>query len=513
MLTVHDLLQKLPGGLRPAVVWGADEAASTALSGLALDSRKVAAGNLFAALPSTTRQGPDGYDYIPQALEKGAVAFLLPDQPPHRREAFKNLVTTIPGAVVLTHSKPRLILAKMAAAFFASQPSSLVAVTGTNGKTSVATFVRQLWQALGVKAASLGTLGLEPAVGGGLARLTTPDSISLHQALQGIRAAGINHLALEASSHGLEQYRLDGLKLSAAAFTNLSLDHLDYHETMAAYFAAKKRLFLELLPEGKIAVINNSTVEGRELSRDCRGIGQPLLTYGADSDCDLILLERKPSGHVQEIALSLMGHVCRFRFPLVGAFQIENLLCALGLLVACGEKIENILPHLKSLKGVAGRLENMGVSANGGAVYVDYAHTPDALETVITALRPHCKGKLVTIIGCGGERDRSKRPVMGATASRLSDLTIVTDDNPRSEDPASIRRDVLGGSLPHKTKEVAGRGEAITMAVSGLEKEDLLLIAGKGHETGQIIGDNVLPLDDRALVAALLSETKEMTTP
>ena len=387
---------------------------------------------------------------------------------------------------------------------YAPQPATIAAVTGTNGKTSVAAFTRQIWAHHGLGAASLGTLGI---VGPDFAEpgsLTTPDPVALHRALQRLAARGIDHVALEASSHGLDQFRLDGLTLSAAAFTNLTRDHLDYHGDMAAYFAAKRRLFAELLPRGGAAVINLDSSEGRELAALCRGRGQRVIGFGADALADLRLISARPEGAGQTLLLEAFGTRRALLLPLMGEFQAMNALAALGLAVATGVPAGEALDALAALQGAPGRMEHAATHPNGAPIIVDYAHTPDALETALTALRPHCRGRLVVVFGCGGDRDAGKRPMMGAIAERLADRVIVTDDNPRSEDAASIRRAILAAAP--KAREIGDRGSAIRAAVAMLEPGDVLLLAGKGHERGQIVGDTVLPFDDAEMARAAVAE-------
>ena len=452
------------------------------------DSRKVKAGTLFAALPGSKL---DGRRFIDQAVAAGAVAVLAP-------------IGTKAAIPVIESPEPRAALARLAARFFGAQPERIVAVTGTNGKTSVASFTRQIFASLGQKAASLGTLGLEAPGAEPLPSLTTPDSITLHRLLAGLARDGVTHLAMEASSHGIEQHRLDGVVLAAAGFTNLTHDHLDYHGTMEAYRAAKLGLFDRLLPEGATAVVNEDAAESAEIARIARARGHRLITYGSDKS-DLALLARRPSAQGQSLMLRLFGARHELELPLAGAFQAANALCALGLAFGAGADLAPALAALAHLCGVRGRLEQVGSTREGAPVFVDYAHTPDALETVLKALKPHAAGKLVVVFGCGGDRDPKKRPVMGEIASRLADRAIVTDDNPRSETPADIRRAVLGGAAAGRLEEIGDRAEAIAKAVQDLVRGDILVIAGKGHEQGQIVGAEIRPFDDANVARAALA--------
>ncbi len=465
--------------------------AEVEISGLTADSRRVAAGYLFAALPGSR---VDGRDFIPQALDKGAAAVLAPEGtrlPDGRRDV-----------ALITDANPRRRLALLAARFYGRQPETACAVTGTNGKTSVASFTRQLWQALGYPAASLGTLGLQPPRADAPASLTTPDPVELHRCLAALARDHIDHVVLEASSHGLDQYRLDGIRVSAAAFTNLTRDHLDYHGTMEAYLAAKLRLFTELLqPEGT-AVVNVDDPAGAEISAACRARGVKLISYGKGA-ADLRLLSQEPTATGQNLKLEVFGKAYDVALPVAGAFQGENVLAALGLVLAGGADTDRAVAALTQVSGVPGRVELVGATPAGGHVYVDYAHTPDALETVLKALRPHTAARLFVIIGCGGDRDRGKRPQMGRIAVTLADQTIITDDNPRSEDPATIRQEMLVEAPG--AQEIGDRGAAIATAVAALGPGDVLVIAGKGHETGQIVGGQVLPFDDREVARTAIS--------
>ncbi|MBB4286646.1 UDP-N-acetylmuramoyl-L-alanyl-D-glutamate--2,6-diaminopimelate ligase [Roseospira goensis] len=466
------------------------------ITGLTADSRRVAPGVLFAALPGTRA---DGRAFIPEAVAKGAAAVLAPAD---------TSLDPAPAVPVLTADNPRRAFALLAARFHARQPDTVVAVTGTNGKTSTALFTRRIWAALGHAAGSLGTLGASAPGFERPGALTTPDPVLLHQVLAEMAAAGCDHLAMEASSHGLDQCRLDGVRLAAAAFTNLSHDHLDYHGTMDAYRAAKARLFAEVMPAGGVAVLNADAPETPALADLCRGRGHRVLRYGCAADADLRLDAAAPTPDGQDLRLTVLGQPYGVRLALAGGFQALNALAALGLVLATGAAPDAApdaaVAALETLTGVPGRMQKVATLDQGAVVYVDYAHTPDSLETVLAALRPHAAGRLVCVFGCGGDRDRTKRPVMGAIAARCADIAICTDDNPRTEDPAAIRAAVLAacpGGL-----EIGDRAAAIRAGVDMLGPGDVLLVAGKGHEPGQIVGDRVLPFDDaeqvRAAVAA-----------
>jgi len=453
------------------------------LLGLTADSRAVRPGFLFAALPGSHA---DGRAFIPDAIARGAVAILAP---------VGTHVADLPAGVALIHSPdPRRRLALLAAAFAGAQPETMVAVTGTNGKTSTAWFFRRIMESLGTRAAAVGTLGvIADGWPGNEHGLTTPDPVALHAILARLAGMGISHVSLEASSHGLDQERLDGVRLKAAAFTNLTRDHLDYHRDMAAYAAAKRRLFSELLPADGVAVIDMDGDWSPYFADTARQRGLRLITTGAAGE-DLRLIEATPTPFGQTLRLGLFGREVSLALPLAGRFQAHNALSALGLAIAVGAAPEAALAALERLDGVPGRLQRVASRANGAAIYVDYAHTPDALETVLRALRPHAAGRLVALFGCGGDRDPGKRGLMGSIAGRLADQVIITDDNPRGEDPARIRSAILAGCLGGV--EIADRHAAIAAAIAGLQRDDLLVIAGKGHESGQIVGDRVLPFDD-----------------
>jgi UDP-N-acetylmuramoyl-L-alanyl-D-glutamate--2,6-diaminopimelate ligase len=472
---------------------GGGTSADPVIKGVTADSRDVQPGFLFAALSGTKA---DGAAYIPDALKRGAAAVLV---------AKGGSVAPDLDVPVIETANPRAELAQIAARFYPGQPACMVAVTGTNGKTSVASFLQQLWQQAGHKAASIGTLGVvvtgEHHAGG----LTTPDPVTLHRLLAQLADRGVAHAVLEASSHGLKQHRVDGVRLSAAGFTNISRDHLDYHEDFADYLAQKTRLFSALLPADGTAVINVATAEGRALSELVakRGIGT-ITVAGVDAEieADLKLIAVRRSGHEQEMTLRYQGREIKTGLPLAGMFQAENALLAAGLAIACGGDPAVTLAGLADLEGPRGRLELAGQTSLGAAIYIDYAHTPDALETALRALKPYAERDLVVVFGCGGDRDRGKRPQMGAAACAAADKVFVTDDNPRSEDPGEIRAEILA-ACPG-AKEVAGRAEAIAAAVGGLDAGDVLLIAGKGHETGQIIAGETVPFSDHDVVAGIL---------
>jgi UDP-N-acetylmuramoyl-L-alanyl-D-glutamate--2,6-diaminopimelate ligase len=472
------------------------------IAGITADSRRVQSGFLFAALRGTKS---DGRAFAGEAIARGAVAILTDDP-----DALALDAETRGRVAIITDPNPHRLLALLAARFYGRQPHTIVAVTGTNGKTSVAHFTREIWTALGQKAASLGTLGLVSPDGRRSGALTTPDPVALHRDLAELAGAGIERLALEASSHGLAQYRLDGILLAAAAFTNLTRDHLDYHGDMDSYRAAKWRLFAELLKPGGTAVLNADSPEFTGLDALCRGRGLDVIRFGREPGSELRLVERVPLPAGQRLTVEILGESRELALPLVGGFQTLNVLAALGLVVATGAAAREAAAVLPRLSGVPGRMqfigETGGETATGGAVFVDYAHTPDALATVLSALRPHTERRLAVVFGAGGDRDRGKRPLMGSVATELADLVYVTDDNPRGENPAAIRRAILDAAP--SAIEVGDRREAIGAAIAGLGRGDVLVIAGKGHETGQIIGGRVLPFDDAAVAREALSDSR-----
>jgi UDP-N-acetylmuramoyl-L-alanyl-D-glutamate--2,6-diaminopimelate ligase len=458
------------------------------VAGITADSRVVRPGYVFAALRGSK---VDGTKFVNDAVAKGAVAVI----------AAADAVLTVPDAVlVLRAGEPRRALALMAARFHGAQPRVAVAVTGTNGKTSVAEFTRQIFAACGRSAASLGTIGLVKPDGGIYGSLTTPDPVTLHRTLAELAGEGVTHLSLEASSHGLDQHRLDGVRLMAGAFTNLGRDHLDYHATEADYLAAKMRLFSDLLEPRQVAVINTHSAHAPQVIAAAKARGLQIFTTGAEGD-DLKLVSLARDGFAQRITVRHEGRDYAMRFPLLGAYQVENALVAAGLAIAAGEDAAAAIGAIGTLKGVSGRLEIAG-ERDGALVIVDYAHKPEALGAALDALRPFATGRLVCVFGCGGDRDTGKRPIMGRIAIEKADLVIVTDDNPRSERPAAIRAEILAAAPG--AREIGDRGEAIGAAVGMLDAGDVLLVAGKGHETGQIVGDKVLPFSDQDAVREAL---------
>ena len=461
------------------------------IAGLTADSRAVEAGFLFAALPGVN---VDGADYIPQAENNGAAAVLA--RPGAR--------TRLP---LIADEEPRRRLAQMAARFYPRQPATIAGITGTNGKTSVARFAAELWMMLGKAAGSLGTLG---ASAEGFERKlvhTTPEPVFLHRTLNDMATAGVTHLAMEVSSHGLAQYRADGVRFSLAAFTNITQDHLDYHGSFGAYFAAKGRLFAELVAEDGAVVVNMDGEGAGEIKALAERRALRVLTVGeAGRDLRLPAVSPQPGGLDMEIEADGENHA--LRLPLIGAFQAENALVAAGLVIASGTPSREALPLLSRLTGAPGRMQHAG-DVNGAGVYVDYAHTPDAVATALSAARAHAPNRVLAIVGAGGDRDRAKRPLMGAAAHENADIVIVADDNPRSEDPAAIRRAVLEGAPG--AHDIGDRGRAIETAIAMAEAGDVVLIAGKGHETGQQVGDDILPFNDlEAARAAISKRMKEL---
>jgi UDP-N-acetylmuramoyl-L-alanyl-D-glutamate--2,6-diaminopimelate ligase len=469
--------------------------------GLTADSRNVQPGFLFAALPGTRQ---DGRSFAADAVARGAAA-ILTDEP-----AALSVAPELRDRVcIVADANPHRRLALLAARFHGRQPRTITAVTGTNGKTSVVHFTREIWTALGHPAASLGTLGIVTASEHRPGALTTPDPVALHHDLAELAEQGIDHVAIEASSHGLNQFRLDGLSVAAAAFTNLTRDHLDYHGDMAHYRAAKDRLFTALLMPGGSAVLNRDSVEFPRLEALCRDDGHPVIAYGADPAADLRLIGHEPRVDSQFLVLDLFGRRHELVLPLAGEFQAMNALAALGLAIATGSAVAATTAALAGLTGVPGRLQFVAGHGGGGAIVVDFAHTPDALATVLTALRPHSRSRLAVLFGCGGDRDAGKRPLMGEVATRLADRVYVTDDNPRTEPPAEIRRAILEAA-PNAV-EIGDRREAIATAIAELGAGDLLVIAGKGHETGQIVGTETFPFDDAAIAREFAGESRPST--
>jgi UDP-N-acetylmuramoyl-L-alanyl-D-glutamate--2,6-diaminopimelate ligase len=461
-----------------------------AIGGIAADSRKVKPGDAFVAVPGTKA---DGFKFVPDAIAAGAAAIVAEQAP----------ASPLPGAVAFVRvADARRALALAAVKFLPRQPGIIAAVTGTSGKTSVAVFVRQIWAALGLDAASIGTIGVVSPRGEIYGALTTPDPIELHRTLDRLAGDGVTHLAIEASSHGIDQRRLDGLRIAAGAFTNITRDHLDYHHTLEAYLAAKLRLFSTLIAPGAAAVIDVDHDHAADVVAAAQTRGLEILTVGR-SGRGIRLHETAIDGLAQTISLEHGGRRHRLRLPLVGEFQVENALVAAGLAIATGAEAAAAFAALERLTGAKGRLELVG-QKNGAPVFVDYAHKPDALAKALDALRPYAANRLVALFGAGGDRDRGKRPIMGGIAAAKADRVIITDDNPRSENPAHIRAEILAAAPG--AVEIADRGEAIRRAVAVLEPGDVLLIAGKGHESGQIVGDRVLPFTDHAAVAAALEE-------
>jgi UDP-N-acetylmuramoyl-L-alanyl-D-glutamate--2,6-diaminopimelate ligase len=478
------------GALAERIGFDAGTYANVPLAGIAADHRKVKQGYAFFALPGTK---VDGQQFLPAAGEAGAVVCFGAGPRPQAL----NLTTAY-----FQVENPRRALALAASVMHPGQPTTIVAVTGTAGKTSVADFTRQIFASCGHKAASLGTLGVIGPDGAEYGSLTTPDPVTLHQRIDDLTTRGVTHLAMEASSHGLDQARLDGVRLAAAAFTNLGRDHLDYHPTIEEYFKAKLRLFEVLLPREKPAIINLDGDRGAEAAVSAAFAGHPVVTVGRNAE-DIQLLDLEPAGFGQKLTLWYKGKNYEIELPLMGAFQVQNALVAAALVLATGEKPKKVFTALGKLTGVPGRLERVGV-ANGAPVFVDYAHKPEALEHALSALRPGTTGRLVVVFGCGGDRDPGKRPIMGRIAIEKADLVVVTDDNPRTEDPATIRAAILAAAPG--AIEIGDRAAAIREAVLHLKPGDALLIAGKGHETGQIIGTVETPFSDHEVAQAAIAE-------
>jgi UDP-N-acetylmuramoyl-L-alanyl-D-glutamate--2,6-diaminopimelate ligase len=467
------------------------QAEAAVVTGLAMDSRAVKPGDLFFALAG---HKTDGARFVDSAIAAGAVA-IAGDHPPHGKARVPFVRTP----------NPRRALALAAAKFYPRQPATIAAVTGTSGKTSVAAFTRQIWQALGHASASIGTIGLVSPKRTIYGSLTTPDPIALHRQLDEITSEGVTHLAFEASSHGLDQYRLDGVRIAAGGFTNLSRDHMDYHPDVAHYLAAKLRLFRDLVAPDGAAVISADHDCSQAVIDAARTKNLRLLTVGRNGDGageGIRLVDAAIDGLAQQLTLQHRGRRHAVRLPLVGEFQIENALVAAGLAIGTGSDPETVFAALGHFEGAKGRLERVG-ERNGAPIFVDYAHKPDALAKALQALRPYAKRKLVVVFGAGGDRDAGKRPLMGAIAVENADQVIVTDDNPRSENPEMIRSAIL--STATGASEIGDRGAAIRTAIAGLQPGDALLIAGKGHETGQIVGSTTLPFSDHDTVAAALA--------
>ena len=449
----------------------------TSVSGVSIDSRTVKQGYVFAALPGTAL---DGRDYIQSAIENGAIAILTT----------KGVTADVP---VIGVDNPRLAYAKLCAELYPRQPKTLVAMTGTNGKSSTVEFLRHLWAYAGLRAACFGTLGVRSPKGYRPLTHTTPDALSLHMTLDELAGEGVTHVAMEASSHGLMQYRLDGVVVTASGFSNLTQDHFDYHPTMEHYFEAKARLFTELTPKDAPVIINVNDDYGRKLADICNARGQDVSRIGWSGE-DIRIAELMPRAASQMMTLIIAGERHKIELPLAGEFQALNAVAALGLAMATGVSKSKALEGLTQLTGVAGRLERAGQTKDGAPIFVDFAHTEDGLDKLLRSVRPHTMGKVIIVFGCGGDRDPDKRPKMGAVATKLADDVIVTDDNPRSEDPASIRKAVLAGC--DSASEIGDRAAAIAEGISRLGPNDCLVVAGKGHETGQIIGDVTIPFSD-----------------
>jgi len=476
----------------PAGVAVPQEVRDVEIRGITASSVSAGPGMIFAALPGART---DGALFIPDAVARGAAVILAGADKP---------VTDAGNAVLLQVANPRRVLAQIAARLHPGQPATAVAVTGTSGKTSVADFTRQIFAALGHRAASLGTIGLIKPNEAIYGSLTTPDPVTLHATLDALSHEGITHLAFEASSHGLDQHRLDGVKLTAAAFTNLGRDHMDYHATVEDYLAAKLRLFNELLEPGQTAVINADGAFADRVVAAARTRGLRVITTGAKGET-LRRLTLRNDGFAQAMVVEAFGRRHNVRLPLVGAYQAENALTAAGLAIAAGEDPAAVLSCLDRLRGVPGRLEIVG-EANGGLAIVDYAHKPEALSAALDACRPFATGRLISVFGCGGDRDKGKRPIMGRISVGKADITIVTDDNPRTETPADIRAEILAGATG--AIEIEDRAQAIAGAVKMMGKGDVVLVAGKGHETGQIVGTKVVPFSDHEVLRAALDEVR-----
>ena len=448
----------------------------TSVIGLSADSRLIKPGMVFAALPGTAM---DGRDFIPQAISNGAVAIL----------SVEGVKASVP---VISVPKPRLVYSQVAAKLYPGQPATLVAMTGTNGKSSTVDFLRQIWAYAGFNAACFGTLGVTSSTGYKPMTHTTPDALALHQTLSELAAEGVTHAAMEASSHGLKQYRMDAVKVSASGFSNLTQDHFDYHPSLQDYFMSKARLFIDLTPRGAPVVINTNDKYGAHLVEVCEGLGHDILQVGWTGS-DIRIDEVMPHASGQHLTLIVKGKRHKVDLPLAGEFQALNAVAALGLAMKTGVDVEQAVEALGHLKGVAGRLELAGVK-NGAPVYVDFAHTEDGLDKLLRSVRSHTAGEVIIAFGCGGDRDPDKRQKMGRVAAKLADQVIVTDDNPRTEEAALIRNAVLKG-CPNAT-EIGDRAEAIAEGIRRLKPQDCLVIAGKGHEQGQIVGTKVIPFSD-----------------
>jgi UDP-N-acetylmuramoyl-L-alanyl-D-glutamate--2,6-diaminopimelate ligase len=474
----------------------------SALKGVTLDSRGVKRGYLFAALPGRKL---DGHKFISDAIMNGATYILA--------KTGTELPANAANVTVVMDDDPRRVFTEIVALFYKAQPKMIVAVTGTNGKTSTVHFINQLWKALDIKSAGLGTLGL--SIQGGAytgGSLTTPDPVTLHAEMSDLAAVGVQHLAMEASSHGLDQHRLDGVKVQVAAFTNFSRDHLDYHKDMKSYLAAKKRLFADVLVKGGTAVLNADLPEYKALKTVCKKAGHKVLSYGHAGE-ELRIVQVVSLPHGQGLEIEVFGQMYHIILPLVGDFQTMNALCSLACVIAENPKdtarTANLIKAMEKLKGVPGRLQLVS-GPSEYAVYVDFAHKPDALESVLQSLKKHAKGRLICVFGCGGDRDQGKRAVMGEIAAKIADVVVVTDDNPRTEPAQDIRAQILKGAQPlaKEIHEIAERREAILSAVSLLQAGDVLVVAGKGHEKVQIFNGYSEPFDDVQEVEIAMRQVK-----
>lgn len=464
------------------------------VNGISLDSREIEDGYLFAAFKGAKS---DGASFIPMAIEKGAKVILCDE----------DVSFSSDDICVIKHKNPRRAFSLIVANFYEEQPDIIAAITGTNGKTSTAHFTKEIWRLCKKESASIGTLGvnisgkeLDEKAGGSL---TTPDTVKMHKILAEMKESGINHLALEASSHGLDQFRLDGIRIRIAAFTNLSRDHLDYHETLEKYLAAKMRLFSEVITDDGVAVINADVPEYEAIMENCKKRNLKTISYGRKADY-IKLLNIMPTREGMQISLQIAGKITDFTTHLIGDFQAYNLLCAFGIALASGISLEDALTALPHVTSVPGRMESVAPKGHKFRIFVDYAHTPDALEKALLQLKPYTKNsKLWVVFGCGGDRDKGKRPIMGEIASKIADYAVVTDDNPRTEDANQIRREIMASCK--NGIEIADRANAIAYCISKMEKDDILLIAGKGHEKTQKIGDKEFPFDDVAISREFLN--------
>lgn len=463
------------------------------IKGLTEDSRDVNDGYVYAAIKGINH---DGIEFVDDAIKNGAIALIIPSDK-------KISEKSVP---VFKAEDPRRALGFVARDFYKKYPENIVAVTGTNGKTSVAEFTRQIWSLLGKKSASIGTIGIIDESGGGIENgfsMTTPSVIDLHNCLHQFTEEGVDHIILEASSHGLDQSRLAGIPVNIAAFTNLSRDHLDYHKDMREYFSAKMRLFSDVLDKKGKAVLNSDIPEYEALKNICSVGGIEVIEYGKNAE-DIKLLDTEINASGIKILISNKGMERELRMNLFGEFQVQNILCAIGCVMSSGVDYKDIIGVIEKIKPVSGRLEKVGEKSGGGNIFVDYAHTPDALEKLLLSIRKHMpdRGKLVTLFGCGGDRDKGKRPLMGKIASDLSDIVIITDDNPRAEDPSGIRADII--KMCPDAMEISSRREAIEKGVGLLNEDDTLVIAGKGHETEQVIGEMKHDFNDTKVAASYL---------